>query len=163
MLRKRAERNIKAIIIDTYEEEAEFQDEDFDDFYIFVSTITAYGYSTDEIEEFATKYGIKISPDDKDPDDEYDTGLGSLEVNKAKIEELKKLKGDKNMTAKLENGTVKVTNYDDGIGEGIRLVLTDKDGNESEIALDILKDTGEARAIIYKVGSDEPDTIISLN
>lgn len=67
------------------------------------------------------------------------------------------------MTAKLENGTVKVTNYDDGMVEGIRLVLTNKDGNESEITLDILKDTGEARAIVYKVGSDEPDAIISLN
>ena len=67
------------------------------------------------------------------------------------------------LKAKLENATVKVTNYDDGITEGIRLILTDKDGNESEIALDILKDTGEARAIIYKVGSDEPDEIITLN
>lgn len=67
------------------------------------------------------------------------------------------------LKAKLENGTVEVTNYDDGMAEGIRLILTDKDGNESEIALDILKDTCEARAIIYKVGSDEPDTIISLN
>lgn len=67
------------------------------------------------------------------------------------------------MKAKLENGTVKVTNYDDGIADGIRLTLTDKDGNKSEIALDILKDTGEARAIIYRVGSDEPDEIISLN
>ena len=67
------------------------------------------------------------------------------------------------MKAKLENGTVEVTNYDDGMAEGIRLVLTDKDGNESEIALDILKDTGEARAIIYKVSSDEHDEIIALN
>lgn len=67
------------------------------------------------------------------------------------------------MKAKLENGIVKVINYDDGMAEGIRLVLTDNDGNESEIALDILKDTGEARAVIYKVGSDEPDEIISLN
>ena len=91
MLRDGVERNIKDIIIETYEEEAEFQDEDFDDFYIFVSTITAYGYSKDEIEEFATKYGIRIIPDDVDPDDEYDTGFGSLEVDKAKIEELKKL------------------------------------------------------------------------
>ena len=90
MLSKRAERNIKDIIIDTYEEEAKFEDEDFDDFYIFVSTINAYGYSTDEIEEFATKYGIDINPDDGDPDDEYDTG-GSLEVNRVKIDELKKL------------------------------------------------------------------------
>ena len=49
------------------------------------------------------------------------------------------------------------------MAEGIRLTLTDKDGNESEITLDILKDTGEARAIIYKVGSDEPDEIIPLN
>ena len=90
MLSKIAERNIKCIIINTYEEEAKFQDEDFDDFYIFVSTITAYGYSRDEIEEFATKYGIDINPDDGDPDDEYDTG-GSLEVNRVKIDELKKL------------------------------------------------------------------------
>lgn len=67
------------------------------------------------------------------------------------------------MIAKLENGTVKVTNYDDGIAEGIRLTFTDKDGNESEIALDILKDTGEARTVIYKVGSDEPDELITLN
>ena len=67
------------------------------------------------------------------------------------------------MKAKLENGTVKVTNYDDGIAEGIRITFTDKDGNESEISLDILKDTGEARALIYKVGSDEPDEVISLN
>ena len=67
------------------------------------------------------------------------------------------------LEAKLTNGTVKVTNYDDGIADGVRVVYTDKDGNESEIALDILKDTGEARATIYKVGSDEPDEIISLN
>ena len=65
------------------------------------------------------------------------------------------------LKAKLENGTVKVINYDDGMAEGIRLTLTDKD--ESESALDILKDTGEARAIIYKIGSDEPDEIIPLN
>ena len=67
------------------------------------------------------------------------------------------------LKAKLENATVKVINYDDGMADGIRLIITDKDGNESEIALDILKDTGEARAIIYKVGSDEPDEIITLN
>ena len=67
------------------------------------------------------------------------------------------------MKAKLENGTVKVTNYDDGIAEGIRITFTDKDGNEREISLDILKDTGEARALIYKVGSDKPDETISLN
>lgn len=67
------------------------------------------------------------------------------------------------MKAKLENGTVKVISYDDGMAEGIRLILTDKDGNESEIALDILKDTGEARALVYKVGSDEPDEVIVLN
>ena len=90
MLSKIAERNIKCIIINTYEEEAKFQDEDFDDFYIFVSTITAYGYSRDEIEEFATKYGIDVNPDDGDPDDEYDMD-GSLEVNRVKIDELKKL------------------------------------------------------------------------
>lgn len=67
------------------------------------------------------------------------------------------------MKAKLENGTVKIINYDDGVSEGIRLTLTDRDGNESEIALDILKDTGEATALIYKVGSDEPDELITLN
>lgn len=67
------------------------------------------------------------------------------------------------LKVKLENATVKVINYDDGMADGIRLIITDKDGNESEIALDILKDTGEARAIIYKVGSDEPDECIALN
>ena len=67
------------------------------------------------------------------------------------------------LKAKLENGIVEAINYDDGIAEEIRLTLTDKDGNESEIALDILKDTGEARALIYKVGSDEPDECIILN
>ena len=67
------------------------------------------------------------------------------------------------LKVKLENATVKVINYDDGMADGIRLIITDKDGNESEIALDILKDTGEARAIIYKVGSDEPDEVITLN
>lgn len=90
MLKEVSERNIKDIIIETYEEEAKLQEEDFDDFYIFASTIRSYGYSADEIEEFATKYGIRIIPDDVDPDDEYDTGFGSLEVDKAKIEELKK-------------------------------------------------------------------------
>ena len=91
MLRDVTEKNIKDIIIETYEEEAKLQDEDFDDFYIFISTIMCYGYSPDEIEEFAMKYGIEIDPDDVDPDDEYDTGFGSLEVNKAKIKELKNL------------------------------------------------------------------------
>ena len=67
------------------------------------------------------------------------------------------------LKAKLENGTVKVTNYDDGMAEGIRLTLTDKDGNESEIALDILQDTGEARALIYKVGSDAHDESDTVN
>ena len=91
MLRDGAERNIKDIIIETYEEEAKFQDEDFDDFYIFVSTITAYGYSKEEIAEFAMKYNIKTSPYDEYPENDYFyKGLGSLEVDKAKIEELKK-------------------------------------------------------------------------
>ena len=91
MLKEITERNIKDIIIETYEEEAKLQEEDFDDFYIFASTIRSYGYSADEIEEFATKYGIKISPYDEYPENDYFyEGLGSLEVDKAKIEELKK-------------------------------------------------------------------------
>lgn len=36
------------------------------------------------------------------------------------------------LKVKLENGTVKVTNYDDGMADGILLTLTDKDGNESD-------------------------------
>lgn len=67
------------------------------------------------------------------------------------------------MEAKLTNGTVKITNYDDGMADGIRIVYTDNDGNESEIALDILKDTGEARAIIHPVSYDEPTEVIPLN
>lgn len=82
MLDERVERNIKAIIIDTYEEEAKFQDEDFDDFYIFISTIMDYGYSIDEIKEFAAKYNIKINSNN--------TEFDSLEINKTKINKLKK-------------------------------------------------------------------------
>lgn len=67
------------------------------------------------------------------------------------------------MKAKLGNGIVKVINYGDDIAEGIRLTFTDRDGNESKIALDILTDTGKARAVIYKVGSDKPDELITLN
>ena len=67
------------------------------------------------------------------------------------------------LKAKLTNGTVKITNYDDGIADGIRLVYTDNDGNESQMTLDVLKLTGEARALIYKIGSDEPDEFIILN
>lgn len=67
------------------------------------------------------------------------------------------------MKAELTNGTVKITNYDDGMADGIRIIYTDSDGNESEIALDILKDTGEARAVIYPVSYDEPTEVIPLN
>lgn len=67
------------------------------------------------------------------------------------------------MKARLTNGEVKVVNYDDGIADGIRIIYTDKDGNESEIALDVFKDTGEARAIIYPVSYDEPTEVIPLN
>lgn len=67
------------------------------------------------------------------------------------------------LKAKLTNGTVKITNYDDGIADGIRLVYIDNDGNESQIALDVLKFTGEARTLIYKAGSDEPDEFVILN
>ncbi len=64
---------------------------------------------------------------------------------------------------KLTNGTMMAVNYNAEIADGIRLIFIDNDGNESEITLDILKDTGEARAIIYKENSDEPDEIIALN
>lgn len=67
------------------------------------------------------------------------------------------------MKIKLENGTVTIIPYDDGIADGIRLLYIDKDGNESDVSIDVLKDTGEARAIIYKVDSDEPDETIVLN
>lgn len=67
------------------------------------------------------------------------------------------------LKAKLTNGTVKITNYDDGIADGIRIVYTDNDGNESEITLDILKDTGEARCLVYPVENDEPAYTIPLN
>ena len=86
MLRDNEERNIKNIIIKTYEEEAKFQDEDFDDFYIFISTIMHYGYSPDEIEEFAMKYGIEIDPDDEDPDDEYDTMNEQKQIEELEVD-----------------------------------------------------------------------------
>lgn len=67
------------------------------------------------------------------------------------------------LKAKLPNNVqVRVTNYDDGIAGGIRLVITDRWGNESEVAIDQLKDSGEIRALVYPVGQDEPE-MTSLN
>ena len=67
------------------------------------------------------------------------------------------------MKIKLANGTIIVTHYDDGIADGVHLLYIDKDGNESDVSIDVLKDTGEARALVYKVDSDEPDETIVLN
>ena len=91
MLREKTERNIKTIIVDAYEEGAKFQDESFDDYYIFIPAITYHGYSTDEIEEFAAKYSIKITHNDENSSWYSSSAFGSLEVNRAKIDELKKI------------------------------------------------------------------------
>lgn len=45
----------------------------------------------------------------------------------------------------------------------VQVTYVDKDGNECMISLDVLKDTDEARALVYKVDSDEPDETIVLN
>lgn len=45
----------------------------------------------------------------------------------------------------------------------VQVTYVDKDGNECMVSLDVLKDTDEARVLVYKVDSDEPDDTIVLN
>lgn len=45
----------------------------------------------------------------------------------------------------------------------VQVTYVDKDGNECMVSLDVLKDTDEARALVYKVDSDEPNEVIVLN
>lgn len=66
------------------------------------------------------------------------------------------------MVIKTTNGTIKVVAYDDGDWEGVNVIYTDKDGNESMVSLDISKFDDEARALVYKVDEDDPE-VTTLN
>lgn len=60
-------------------------------------------------------------------------------------------------------GEAKSYAYADGdIATGIEIILETPSGECAVVALDVIND-GEARALIYKVGSDEPDECITLN
>ena len=64
---------------------------------------------------------------------------------------------------KLANGEAKIAQFDDEIADGVVVMYTDNDGNESMIRLDVLKESGEARCITYPVSYDEPREVIPLN
>lgn len=64
---------------------------------------------------------------------------------------------------KLANGKATIAQFDDGMADGVVVMYTDNNGDESMIRLDVLKETGEARAIIYPVSYDEPTEAIPLN
>ena len=64
---------------------------------------------------------------------------------------------------KRKRGRFYIEQVDEDGYKYVQVTYVDKDGNECMVSLDVLKDTDEARAIIYKVDSDEPDETIVLN
>lgn len=64
---------------------------------------------------------------------------------------------------KRKRGRFYIEQVDEDDYKYIQVTYVDKDGNECMISLDVLKDTDEARALVYKVDSDEPDETIVLN
>lgn len=72
------ERNIKEIINEVWNNEAEDKDDQIE---IYVSYITAYGHTVQEVLDFAQKYGVICDRELSDAEDEYDLGYGSLVIN----------------------------------------------------------------------------------
>lgn len=64
---------------------------------------------------------------------------------------------------KRKRGRFYIEQVDEDGYKYVQVIYVDKDGNECMISLDVLKDTDEARALVYKVDSDEPDETIVLN
>ena len=64
---------------------------------------------------------------------------------------------------KRKRGRFYIEQVDEDGYKYVQITYVNKDGNECMVSLDVLKDTDEARAIIYKVDSDEPDETIVLN
>lgn len=66
-------------------------------------------------------------------------------------------------TIKTEHGEFVVKYMDDGVSDFVQIIYHDSNDNESVVAMDVLKDTDEARALIYPVDCDEPTDCIILN
>ena len=66
-------------------------------------------------------------------------------------------------TIKTEHGEFVVSYMDDGVADFVQIIYHDSNNNESVVAMDVLKDTDEARALIYPVDCDEPTDFITLN
>lgn len=64
---------------------------------------------------------------------------------------------------KRKRGRFYIEQVDEDGYKYVQITYVDKDGNECMVSLDVSKDTDEARALVYKVDSDEPDDTIVLN
>lgn len=62
-----------------------------------------------------------------------------------------------------KNGKFVVLYMDDGVSDYVQIIYHDSNDNESVVAMDVLKDTDEARALTYPVDCDEPTDIVVLN
>lgn len=62
-----------------------------------------------------------------------------------------------------KNGRFVVLYMDDGVSDYVQIIYHDRNNNECVVAMDVLKDTDEARALTYPVDCDEPTEFIILN
>lgn len=62
-----------------------------------------------------------------------------------------------------KNGKFVVLYMDDGVSDYVQIIYHDSNNNQSVVAMDVLKDTDEARALTYPVDCDEPTDCIILN
>ena len=62
-----------------------------------------------------------------------------------------------------KNGKFVILYIDDGVSDYVQIIYHDSNNNESVVAMDVLKATDEARALIYPVDCDEPTDCIVLN
>ena len=79
-LDKTTENLIEGIIEDVWINEAD-PDDDIDEITIYVTYITDYGVTTDEVFAYASKYNIEYEPRYRDPDDPNPHKYGSLIIN----------------------------------------------------------------------------------
>lgn len=76
---------ILAIILEVWNNE-----DDPEDFHLWVSYIMAYGFTQHDVLEFAKKHGITVIENKGDPDDAFDEGYGALELTPVIIAQLQK-------------------------------------------------------------------------
>ena len=66
-------------------------------------------------------------------------------------------------SVKTKHGEFVVSYMDDGVSDYLEIVYHDGNNHECVVAMDVLKDTDEARALVYPVDCDEPTDCIVLN